>query len=146
MSRQIQQRTYDQALAWLREHGFDVNEGPLRATLVRNGCRAVIERVGEGKKSSARIAEAPALVIGGEVAKLVDKGYQKVLQTSKLEMGASAEHLRLLHEFTEALKEAIGMSSMYNEAMGTVSDTYMYDRIPNRDKPQAERPVRPWER
>jgi hypothetical protein len=146
MSRQIQERSYEQALAWLREHGFEVSEGPMRATLTKRGCRAVVERVGEGKKSSARIAEAPALVLGGEIAKLVDRGYQKVLKTSKLEMGASADHLRSLHEFAEELKEAIGMSSMYNESMGTVSDTYMYDRVRDRDKPAVERPVRPWQR
>ncbi len=146
MSRQIQERTYEQALAWLREHGFDVTAGPLQATLAKNGCRAVIERSGEGKKAGAVIAESPAIVLGGEVAKLVDKGYQKVLKTSKLEIGASADHLRTLHDFLEELKEAIGMSSMYNEAMGTVSDTYMYDRVRDRDKPQGERPTRPWER
>jgi hypothetical protein len=26
-----------------------------------------------------------------------------------------------------------------------VSDSYQYDRVENRDKPEAERPKRPWE-
>ena len=146
MSRQIQERSYEQALTWLREHGFEVREGPERATVSNGGCRAVVERVGEGKKSTARIAEAPAIVLGGETAKLVDLGHQKVLRTSKLEIAASADHLRALHGFAEELKKAIGMSSMYNESMGTVSDTYMYDRVRDRDKPSVERPVRPWQR
>jgi hypothetical protein len=43
------------------------------------------------------------------------------------------------------LKEALGLPSLYNESLGTVSESYQYDRIVDRDKPQADRKKRPWE-
>jgi hypothetical protein len=51
-----------------------------------------------------------------------------------------------LHQFTEELKEGIGAISLYNEGLGTVSESYMYDRIGGRDLPEAQRPQRPWPR
>ena len=38
-----------------------------------------------------------------------------------------------------------GLPSLYNESLGTVSESYHYDRVQDRDKPAAARPKRPWE-
>jgi hypothetical protein len=54
------------------------------------------------------------------------------LKTSKLEIPATADHLRAIHEFSEELKEASGATSLYNEALGTTSDVYNYDRVMGR--------------
>ena len=35
--------------------------------------------------------------------------------------------------------------SLYNESLGTVSDRYVYDRVADRDQPEATRPKRPWQ-
>ena len=88
----------------------------------------------------------PGYLVGGEISKLVDKGYQKTLKTTKTEIAATAEHLKALHQFAEELKEGSGGISLYNEALGTVSDEYKYDRIRNRDLPENERPKRPWQK
>jgi len=53
--------------------------------------------------------------------------------------------LKALHQFSEELKEGLGLPSLYNESLGTVSEAYQYDRIQDRDKPQNARPKRPWE-
>ena len=50
-----------------------------------------------------------------------------------MEIPASAEHLRALHEFTEELKEAIGAPNLYNQSLGTTSDVYNYDRVKGRE-------------
>jgi len=42
----------------------------------------------------------------------------------------------------EDLREALGQISLYNEALGTVSTFYLYDRVRNRDKGV---PKRAWE-
>jgi hypothetical protein len=34
---------------------------------------------------------------------------------------------------------------LYNESLGTVSESYHYDRIEDRDKATLDRPKRPWE-
>jgi hypothetical protein len=39
----------------------------------------------------------------------------------------------------------LGLPSLYNESLGTVSESYHYDRIEDRDKAVVDRPKRPWE-
>lgn len=133
-------RSFAGVIAWLRGHGFSVTEAARQAALTKYGCSAVLTADEYG---DIAIAARPGLLLGGELAALVDKGYQKVFKTSKLEVAATAEHLRNLHQFAEELREAIGATSLYNEALGTVSDRYVYDRVKDRDN--AARPVRPWE-
>lgn len=137
--------SYDQALSWLREHQFDVLDAPgvsNRVFLKKNNVSAAIEKADDG---SVRLFAKPGYLIGGQIARLVDKGYQKFLKTTKTEIPASADHLNAIHKFSEELKEAIGSVSLYNESLGTVSDRYMYDRIEDRDEAISQRPVRPWE-
>ncbi len=139
----ISQRTYDEALTWLRDHGFDLLEAPgvaNRTFLKKNGCSAAIEK---GPNGEAKIFAYPGYLIGGEISKLVNRGYQQFFKTTKAETPATAEALKALHGFTEELKEAIGGISLYNESLGTVSEGYLYDRVVARDK--ATRPQRPWE-
>jgi len=71
-------------------------------------------------------------LVGGDIAILVDRGYQKFLKTSRLEIPATADALRALHSFEDQLKEAVGAMVLYNEALGTTSDRYDYDRIKGR--------------
>ncbi len=74
----------------------------------------------------------PGWVLGGEISRLVDKGYQKFLRNSRLEIPATAEILRALHEFATELDAATGEMDLYNEALGTTSDVYQYDRVAGR--------------
>src|SRR6185369_4858205 len=74
------------------------------------------------------------------ISKLVNRGYQQFLKTAKTEVPATADHLKALQQFTEELKEGLGLPVLYNESLGTVSESYHYDRIKDRDKPKAERP------
>ena len=74
--------------------------------------------------------------MGSEISKLVNRGYQQFLKTAKNEVPATADHLKALQQFTEELKEGLGLPSLYNESLGTVSESYQYDRIVDRDKPR----------
>ena len=145
MADKLEQRNYDEAVAWLRDHGFDLIEAPgtqQRVFLKKYNCSAAIQKNGDG---GVKIFAYPGCLIGSEIAKLVNKGYQQFLKTSKTEVPATADYLKALHQFTEELKEALGLPSLYNESLGTVSESYQYDRIVDRDKPAADRPKRPWE-
>src|SRR6266850_1193615 len=145
MSTKVEERTYEDAVSWLRDHGFDLIEAPgtqNRVFLRKYNVSAAIQKTDDG---AAKIFAYPGYQIGGEISKLVNKGYQQFLKTSKTEVPASADHLKALHQFSEELKEALGIPSLYNESLGTVSESYHYDRIENRDKPPVERPKRPWE-
>ena len=141
---QITARSYDEAVQWLRDHGFDLLEAPGvqngRVFLKKDNVSAAIEKTPDG---GVKIFAYPGYLVGGQIAKLVNRGYQQFLMTTKTEIPATADHLHALHHFTEELKEAIGAPSLYNESLGTVSSDYMYDRVKDRDS--AQRPKRPWE-
>ena len=145
MAKKQQQPTYEEAVNWLREHGFDILEAPgtqNRVFVKKYGCSAAIERAEDG---GVRLFAKPGYLVGSEIARLIDKGYQKFLKTTKTEIPATADHLKALHEFSEELREATGQISLYNESLGTVSDRYVYDRVEGRDVPEAQRPQRAWE-
>lgn len=146
MTTKVEQRTYEEAVEWLRDHGFDLIEAPGmqgRVFLKKYNVSAAIQKDGD---DAVKIFAYPGYLIGGEISKLINRGYQQVLKTSKTEIGATAEHLKALQQFTEELKEALHLPSLYNESLGTVSEAYQYDRIVDRDKPAPERPKRPWQK
>src|SRR6266705_2190793 len=145
MAKTIEARTYEEALAWVRDHGFDVTDAPgtnSRVFLRKYNVSAAIEKTAD---DGVKIFAYPGCLIGSEISKLVNKGYQQFLKTSKAEVPATADHLKALQTFSEELKEALSLPSLYNESLGTVSESYHYDRIEDRDKAAVDRPRRPWE-
>jgi len=144
-SKVLEQRSYEDALSWLKDHGFDIIEAPGtagRVFLKKYNCSAAIQKDGD---DGVKIFAYPGCMVGSEISKLVNRGYQQFLKTSKNEVPATADQLKALHQFSEELKEALALPSLYNESLGTVSESYQYDRVKDRDKPKAERPKRPWE-
>jgi hypothetical protein len=136
MPRTVSVPTFDEVLSRLGDEKFDVSpatEGANRVTGARrvskNGCAAEIAP-SEVKDCPVRILARSGWVVAGEISRLTDRGYQKFFKTSKLEIPATADALRSLHD--EELKNAIGAQELYNEAMGTTSDRYVYDRVKGR--------------
>jgi len=86
----------------------------------------------------------PGVLVRGEVARLLDRGYQKFIKTSQYELPASARQLQAIHAFSEELKQLTGAISLYNESLGTTSDVYQYDRLVGREDAQPA-PEQPWE-
>src|ERR1700756_5802189 len=145
MAKTIETRTYEEALAWLRDHGFDVTDAPgttSRVFLRKYNVSAAIQKTPE---DGVKIFAYPGYLIGSEISKLVNKGYQQFLKTSKAEVPASADQLKALQSFSEELKMGLGLPSLYNESLGTVREGDHYHRIENRDKATVDRPKRPWE-
>ena len=93
------------------------------------GCAAEIAPAAD---QTPEILSRPGVLLNGEIATLLDRGYQKFFKTSKVEIPATADHLRSLHLFSEELKEAMGATTLYNQALGTTSDLYQYDRVKGR--------------
>src|ERR1700761_2178168 len=82
MAKNAKVKSYEDPVAWFRDHGFDVMEAPGsngRVFLKKYQVSAAIERVDEG---GAKIFAYPGYLISGEISKLVDQGYQKILKTS----------------------------------------------------------------
>src|ERR1700689_2990920 len=138
MAKKTPQRMFNDVLALLGGQRFDVapaQEGSKRvakAVQVRKyGCAAEIAPAPDG---TVEILARPGWLLNGEIARLLDRGYQKFIKTSKMEIPATADHLHALHEFSEELNEAIGATSLYNKALGTTSDVYHYDRVKGREE------------
>ena len=145
MTTKVEERSYEDAVTWLRDHGFDLIEAPgtqNRVFLKKYCCSAAIQK---NEDDGVKIFAYPGYLVGSEISKLVNKGYQQFLKTAKAEVPATADHLKAIHQFSEELREAMGGVSLYNEALGTVSDRYMYDRVENRDIPESQRPKKAWE-
>ena len=137
MAKKTPPHTFNDVVALLGGRRFDVapaQDGAKRtpnAVQVRKyGCAAEIAAAPNG---TVEVLARPGWLLNGEIARLLDRGYQKFLKTSKLEIPATADHLRAIHEFTEELNEAIGATSLYNQALGTTSNVYNYDRVQGRD-------------
>jgi hypothetical protein len=136
MAKKTPKRSFNDVLSVLGGQRFDVapaQDGAKRlpnAFQVRKyGCAA---EIAPAEDDTPEILSRPGVLLNGEIARLLDRGYQKFFKTSKLEIPATADHLRSLHEFSEELKEAMGATSLYNEALGTTSDLYQYDRVKGR--------------
>ncbi|MEO6804208.1 MAG: hypothetical protein ABI197_13295 [Granulicella sp.] len=132
-----QQHSFNDVLSSLGSQRFDVapaQEGAKRtpgAFQVRKyGCAAEIADAGDG---TVLMLARPGYLLGGEISRLLDRGYQKFLKTSRLEIPATADHLRSIHEFSQELNEATGETTLYNESLGTTSDRYVYDRVKGRE-------------
>jgi hypothetical protein len=122
---------FEERIAGLKELGFvPTMESAGRCRVTRGGCGAVIEDLGGGKMG---IGKAGVLV-DGEIALLIHGGYQMFLRTpSGKEVPALAPHLKTLHEFDDDLREGLGLTTLYNLALGTVCDDHLYDRVEDRD-------------
>ena len=153
MSRKSRNPNFDQTLEILRAHSFDVAPYAQVAGGVlvsKHGAGAVLvarpqfNARAKARDASVAFAIAPGVLAGGQVARLVDRGHQKFIKTSQFELPANVSHLHAIHRFTEELKLLLGAVDLYNEALGTTSDLYLYDRLKGREAAQPT-PQSPWE-
>jgi hypothetical protein len=145
VKRKSRNPNFDQTLETLRAHGFDLAissevAGGVLAT--KHGAGAVLVAA-RAMEAPAAYAVRPGAMVGGEVGRLLDRGYQKFIKTSQFEIPATVSQLQAIHLFTEELKQLTGSIDLYNESLGTTSDLHEYDRLKGRESAQAEG-RRPW--
>jgi hypothetical protein len=142
MRKKSRHTNFDQTLDILRSHSFDITrfagaEGEFLVS--KHGAGAILA----ARKDEAVIVVTPGVLIRGEIARLLDRGYQKFIKTFQYELPATATQLHAIHQFSEELKQLTGLTSLYNESLGTTSDRYLYDRLKGREAVQAA-PAQPW--
>lgn len=132
--------SFDDHLAKARAEGFSVQSGGGGTRVERAGIACVLQ---PGEGGFPRISVRPGVVMGNEIGTLTDGGFQKFFTTpSGKRKPALAEELVAVQNFQEDLREALGLTSLYNEALGTVSNKYLYDRVEGRDREHLHKP---WE-
>ena len=137
MSRKSRHPNFDQALEILDAHGYA--RAPYAAVpggvlVSKAGVAAVLVA---GDDPAAAVAVGAGVLVKGEVARLLDRGYQKFMKTSQFELPATAAQLHAIHAFSEELKQLTGAESLFNESLGTTSDRYQYDRVKGREAASA---------
>ena len=136
----LQEPTFNERLERLKGLRFVIERLTAdKAKAVRNGIAAVVE---DAPGRCPHVNKA-GLLIGDEIGLLVNGGYQMFWRTpSGRRMPAQATQLRELHAFQEDLKEGLGLTSLYNESLGTTSGQHLYDRVEHRDDGASHKP---WE-
>lgn len=132
--------SFDERISGLAQFSFTTQQEPGGGRrVIRKGYAAVAHDLGDGKVGLT----APGVLLGGEIAGLVNLGYEMILRTpSGKELAAQASQLQALHAFDEDLREGLGLTSLYNVALGTTTGEHLYDRVADRDQPHHHRP---WE-
>ncbi len=122
----VQQATFAERMQSLAAAGCEVRPLTDGQTEIRRRHSAAV--VQPDSTGSARVLRMGVL-LGGEVAALVDGGFQKCLRTASGSLRpARAEDLSELHDFQDDLYAALGIENLYNTSLGTVCDAHNYDR------------------
>ena len=148
MRTKIAVRSFEQVLQILRDNQFDVRQVPGVAGQIVVGKYGAAAVLAPNPKYTPKTAvdeelhpvvwvTPPGWVLRGKISRLVDHGNQKLFETTTARVAATADALKSIHRFGEELREVIGEPSLYNESLGTVSNSYMYDRLKGREVPPA---------
>ena len=121
----------------LKAAGFTtVDHGGDCVFIAKHDCGAMFEKKPSGEP---HFAVRPGLLIGGGIAHLLDRGYQKFWQCGERTLPATAAQLKALHSFEADLRSVMGFTALYNQSLGTVSSRYVYDRVEGREGPRVHR-------
>ncbi len=128
---------YTASMERLKNAGFAVTEcGENRMLIGKNGCGAMLER---SASDETQLITQPGLLLGDRIAHLLDRGFQKFWQDEGRSVPALAGQLKALRDFSEELNAAIGLTTLYNQALGSVSARYVYDRMEGREGPKRHK-------
>ena len=132
--------TFEDHVSAARTAGFRVESVSGKSWIERNGIAAIVQ---PGPDGVPEVAARAGVVMGKEIGTLTDGGFQKFFMTpTGKRKPAQAEELKEIHNFEEDLREALGLTVLYNESLGTVSNLYLYDRVEGRDRGDHHKP---WE-
>lgn len=111
--------------------GFSVGSTRGVVRVEKYGCGAEFRQTGD---DHFHMTILPTIMVKGQFSRLWDAGYQKFLLTDEgVKIPALASQLVNLRKFNEELRTALGVPTFYNEALGSVSQLSVYDRVKGRD-------------
>jgi len=126
----VEERFSPKAIESLAALGFKVGSTRGVVRVEKYGCGAEFRK---GTDGLYQMTIVPAIMLKGQFTRLWDAGYQKFLITDDgHKIPALASHLQNLRKFNEELRTALGVPTFYNEALGSVSQVSVYDRVKGR--------------
>jgi hypothetical protein len=119
----VEERFSPRAIESLAALGFAVGSTRGVVRVEKYGCGAEFRK---GTDDLYQMTIPPTIMLNGQFTRLWDAGYQKFLLTDEgLKVPALATHLK-------DLRTALGIPTFYNEALGSVSQVSVYDRVKGR--------------
>ena len=126
----VHERFSQTAIESLAALGFSVGSTRGVVRVEKYGCGAEFRK---GSDGLFQMTVMPTIMLQAKFTRLWDAGYQKFLLTDDgLKIPALAQHLENLRKFNEELRTALGVPTFYNEALGSVSQLSVYDRVKGR--------------
>jgi hypothetical protein len=126
----VDERFAPKAIEGLAALGFSVGSTRGVVRVEKYGCGAEFRK---GSDGHYQLTILPTIMVNGQFSRLWDAGYQKFLLTDEgVKLPALATHLQNLRKFNEELRTALGVPTFYNEALGSVSQVSVYDRVKGR--------------
>jgi hypothetical protein len=126
----VNQRFEKSQMDRLASLGFSVGSTRGVVRVEKYGCGAEFR---QNPDERFQMTILPTIMVKGQFARLWDAGYQKFLLTDEgLKIPALAAQLVNLRMFNEELRTALGVPTFYNEALGSVSQVSVYDRVKGR--------------
>ena len=126
----VNERFSQSAMESLAALGFGVGSTRGVVRVEKYGCGAEFRKDAD---SRYQMTVMPTIMLKGKFTRLWDAGYQKFLLTDDgHKIPALAQHLQNLRKFNEELRTALGIPTFYNEALGSVSQVSVYDRVKGR--------------
>jgi hypothetical protein len=124
-------KLFSQALVEsLSAKGFTVRNSGGVARIEKYNCGAELRKEPNGDFQMTII---PSIMLQGQFTHLWDAGYQKFLLTHDgRKFPVRVTHLEDLRRFNEELRNALGVPTYYNEALGSTCQYTVYDRLKGR--------------
>ncbi len=114
----------------LAAKGFLVRSSGGVVRIEKYNCGAELRKEPQG---SFRMTIIPSNMHQGQFTRLWDAGYQKFLLTNEgQKVPIRVTQLSDLRRFNEELRTALGVSTYYNEALGSTCHYSVYDRVKGR--------------
>jgi hypothetical protein len=126
----VEEKFSPKAIEGLAALGFAVGSTRGVVRVEKHGSGAEFRK---GTDGLYQMTVLPTIMLKGQFTRLWDAGYQKFLLTDDgQKLPALAQHLQNLRRFNEELRTALGVPTFYNEALGSVSQVSVYDRVKGR--------------
>jgi hypothetical protein len=126
----VEERFSPKAIEGLAALGFAVGSTRGVVRVEKYGSGAEFRKETDGQY---QMTVLPTIMAKGQFTRLWDAGYQKfLLADDGQKIPALATHLENLRKFNEELRTALGVPTFYNEALGSVSQVSVYDRVKGR--------------
>ena len=127
----VEDRFSQKAIESLAALGFTVGSTRGVVRVEKYGSGAEFRQDTDGRYQMTIL---PTIMVKKQFSRLWDAGYQKFLLTDEgIKLPALASHLENLRKFNEELRTALGVPTFYNEALGSVSQLSVYDRVKGRE-------------